>query len=229
MDKLEDYKRPSVAVDIVVFTIMHGRLKVLLIKRGREPFKDLWCLPGGFVRIDESPENAALRELKEETGIKDLYLEQLYTFGKPERDPRGRVISIAYFALVDSTKIKPAVTGEEGIKKIGWFDVDFLPDLAFDHKEIITYALKRLRYKLEYTAVGFELLPDKFTLTDLQKLYETILGEKLDKRNFRKKAMAMGIVEKTREQRKGSHRPALLYTFRKKASSSAFKQVKFEK
>ncbi|MDI6738256.1 MAG: NUDIX domain-containing protein [Nanoarchaeota archaeon] len=229
MGKLTDYKQPSVAADIVVFTIMNRRLNVLLIQRGKEPFAGFWCVPGGFVQIDEAPEDAALRELKEETGVTDVYLEQLYTFGKPGRDPRGRVISISYFALVDSTKIKPKLTGDEQIKKVEWFDVNELPQMGFDHKDIVSYALKRLRYKLEYSAVGFELLPEKFTLTDLQSLYETILNESVDKRNFRKKVMAMGIVEKTREKRKGSHRPAMLYMFRQQKASSAFKKVKFER
>lgn len=229
MGKLTDYKQPSVAADIVVFTIMNKKLNVLLIQRGKEPFAGYWCVPGGFVQIDEAPEDAALRELKEETGVSDVYLEQLYTFGAPERDPRGRVISISYFALVDSTKIKPKLTGDEQIQKVEWFDVNELPQMGFDHKDIVSYALKRLRYKLEYSAVGFELLPEKFTLTDLQDLYETILNESVDKRNFRKKVMAMGIVEKTREKRKGSHRPALLYMFRQQKVSSAFKKVKFER
>lgn len=229
MGKLTDYKQPSVAADIVVFTIMNKKLNVLLIQRGKEPFAGYWCVPGGFVQIDEAPEDAALRELKEETGVSDVYLEQLYTFGAPERDPRGRVISISYFALVDSTKIKPKLTGDEQIQKVEWFDVNELPQMGFDHKDIVSYALKRLRYKLEYSAVGFELLPEKFTLTDLQDLYETILNESVDKRNFRKKVMVMGIVEKTREKRKGSHRPALLYMFRQQKVSSAFKKVKFER
>ncbi len=229
MASLEKYPKPSVAVDLVIFTVMENELKVLLIKRGREPFVGMWSLPGGFVRIHESLERAALRELEEETGVKEVYLEQLYTFGEPKRDPRGRVISVTYFALVDSTKIKPFVTGSEQIQNVQWVSIDKLPRLAFDHTAIIKYALKRLRYKLEYTAVGLELLPKLFTLTDLQKLYEIILDEKLDKRNFRKKILSMGIVEATRHYKKGAHRPALLYRFKKTKPASTFKRVRFEK
>lgn len=228
MEKLEDYKGPSVAVDMVVFTASEDALKVLLIKRGRDPFAGHWCLPGGFMHIDESPEDAALRELREETGVKDVYLEQLYTFGEPERDPRGRVISISYFALVDSSKIKPFVTGQEKIENVRWCSVTSLPKLGFDHSDIIDYALKRLRYKMEYTAVGLELLPDRFTLTQLQNIYEVILNEDIDKRNFRKKIISMGIVESTGHMKKGSHRPALLYRFKSAKQSSKFKKVKFE-
>ncbi len=226
--ELEKHPRPSVAVDLVIFTITGNQLKVLLIKRGREPFAGQWCLPGGFVRIEESLENAALRELLEETGVKDVYLEQLYTFGEPKRDPRGRVISIAYFALVDSTKIKPFVTGEENIRGVQWFSFGELPKLAFDHDEIVKYALKRLRYKLEYTAVGLELLPDTFTLTDLQRLYEIILSQKLDKRNFRKKVLSMEILEKTKVFKKGAHRPAMLYKFKKARPLTTFRGFRFE-
>ncbi len=224
----DKYIKPSVAVDIVVFTIMENELKVLLIKRGQQPFAGMWSLPGGFIHIDESPEDAALRELEEETGVKDVYLEQLYTFGRPNRDPRGRVISIAYYALVDSSKIKPHVTGAEKIENVQWVDVSDLPKLAFDHEDIVGYALKRLRYKMEYTAVGLELLPDLFTLTDLQRVYEIILSEKLDKRNFRKKVLSMGVVEPAKIYKKGPHRPAMLYRFKKSKPASTFKRIKFE-
>lgn len=229
MADTEKYQKPSVAVDIVLFTVTGSALKVLLIKRGLQPFAGHWCLPGGFVKIDESLENAAIRELKEETGVTDVYLEQLYTFGAPKRDPRGRVISVSHYALVDATKIKPFVTGEEQIENVQWFPVSDLPKLAFDHEDIIKYAIKRLRYKLEYTAVGLELLPELFTLTDLQKLYEVILNERLDKRNFRKKLVSLGILEATRHYKKGAHRPALLYKFKRATPASTFKKVKFEK
>lgn len=229
MADLEKFPRPSVAVDIVLFTVAQSALKVLLIKRGLQPFAGQWCLPGGFVKIDESLENAAMRELREETGVAHVYLEQLYTFGAPKRDPRGRVISVSYYALVDATKIRPFVTGEEQIENVQWFPVNDLPKLAFDHEDIIKYAIKRLRYKLEYTAVGLELLPELFTLTDLQKLYEVILNERLDKRNFRKKLVSLGILEATRHYKKGAHRPALLHKFKRAAPASTFKKVKFEK
>jgi len=228
MGELDKYSKPSVAVDIVVFTVIENELRALLIKRGRQPFSGFWGLPGGFVHISESPEDAALRELEEETGVKKVYLEQLYTFGEPKRDPRGRVISVAYYALVDSTKIKPVVTGEEEIENVQWFPARELPKLAFDHEEIIRYAIKRLQYKLEYTSVGLELLPESFTLTELQKLYEIILNEKIDKRNFRKKILSMGILEQTREYKTGQHRPAVLYKFRKAKQLSKFKKASFE-
>ena len=228
---VKQFERPSVAVDLIMLTVIKGDLKVLLIKRGLWPFVGCWSLPGGFVKVTESLEDAAKRELKEETGVdpEKVYLEQLYTFGEPKRDPRTRVISVAYFALVDSAEIKPFVTGEEEIKEVKWYSVNELPKLAFDHEKIVSYALKRLRYKLEYTAVGFELLPDVFTLTDLQSLYEVILNEKLDKRNFRKKVLSIGIVEKTSRYKKGSHRPAMLYRFKKTPLTPHFKKIRLEK
>ncbi|MEW5747702.1 MAG: NUDIX domain-containing protein [Candidatus Thermoplasmatota archaeon] len=229
---VSEFERPSVTVDLVLFTVMDGSLKVLLIRRGQQPFAGCWALPGGFVRMDEALEEAAVRELEEETGVDagGAYLEQLYTFGDPGRDPRTRVITVAYFALVDSSKVKPRVTGQEGISDVQWFPVHDLPEgIAFDHGGILEYALKRLRNKLEYTAVGLELLPDQFTLTELQSLYETILGEGLDKRNFRKKMMSMGVLKPTRAYRKGGHRPAMLYEFRDARPSSTFKKPRFER
>jgi 8-oxo-dGTP diphosphatase len=225
------FERPSVTVDVVVFSVVEGELRTILIKRGQPPFQGHWALPGGFVKMDETLEDAALRELEEETGIKpdDVYLEQLYTFGEPKRDPRTRVITVAYFALVDSSKIQPFVTGNEEIREVNWSSVHDPPsNLAFDHRKILDYALKRLKYKLEYTAVGLELLPETFTLTDLQNLYEAILNEKLDKRNFRKKILSMGIVQPTRGYKKGGHRPAALYMFKGIKPASTFKRTKFE-
>jgi 8-oxo-dGTP diphosphatase len=229
---VKKFDRPSVAVDIVIFSIIENDLKVLLIKRGIWPFAGQWSLPGGFVKMSESLEDAAKRELQEETGVnpKDVYLEQLYTWGEPKRDPRTRVVSVSYFALVNPTAIKPFVTGQEQISAVQWQSVYKLPkQLAFDHDKIINYALKRLRYKLEYTAVGLELLSELFTLTDLQRLYEIILNEKVDKRNFRKKILSLGILEKTKTFKKGAHRPAMLYKFKKAKPLSTFKRVKFEK
>lgn len=225
------FDRPSVTVDLVIFTAIDDDLKVLLVRRGQQPYTGSWALPGGFVRMEESLEEAAARELEEETGVKakNVYLEQLYTFGDPQRDPRTRVITVAYFALVDSSKIKPNVTGEEDISDVQWLSVHNPPKkMAFDHKNILSYALKRLRNKLEYTAVGLELLPDLFTLTELQNLYETILGEDLDKRNFRKKALSMGALEESGTYRKGGHRPAMQYRFRKTPPTSTFKRIRFE-
>jgi ADP-ribose pyrophosphatase YjhB (NUDIX family) len=208
-----EYPRPSLAVDIVVFTIRESRLHVLLIRRANEPFLGCWALPGGFVHMEEPLEAAASRELREETGIREAYLEQLYTYGEPRRDPRGRVISVAYFALIPGNA---PVRGEGGsdTSQARWFPIDDLPTLAFDHDEILAYALRRLRYKLEYTAVGFELLPEEFTLTEIQQTYEIILGEALDKRNFRRRMLASGIIEPTPTKRGGGGRPARLYRYR---------------
>ncbi len=212
-----EYPRPALTVDVVIFTLREEKLQVLLIQRANPPFEGMWALPGGFVQIDESLEAAALRELKEETGLEgDFYLEQLYTYGDPRRDPRERVVSVAYFALVPgdyTLKSAPASDAAEA----RWFPIHDLPPLAFDHAAIIRYALRRLRYKLEYTAVGFELLPELFTLSELQKTYETILGEELDKRNFRRRILEAGVIEATEHLRTGSGRPARLYRYRKDA------------
>jgi 8-oxo-dGTP diphosphatase len=208
-----DHPRPSLTVDIVAFTLRESRLQVLLIERGEAPFAGMWALPGGFVRMAESLEEAALRELNEETGLKEAYLEQLYTFGDTDRDPRGRVVTVAYFALIPTdAPVRLEGTGE--VTQARWFPLDELPSLAFDHNPIVTYALRRLRYKLEYTAVGFELLPSEFTLSNLQYTYELILGEKLDKRNFRRRILAADVIEPTQHQRTGEGRPARLYRYR---------------
>jgi len=207
-----DYPRPSVTVDVIIFTLRDNDLQALLVKRGHPPFEGMWAIPGGFVGIDESLEEAALRELEEETGVRDVYLEQLYTFGNPGRDPRGRVITVAYFALVPADAVQ--LRSGDDAAETRWWSVYDLPPLAFDHADILAYALKRLRYKLEYTAVGFELLPEVFTLSELQAAYEIILGEKLDKRNFRRKIISAGVIEETGEYRVGEGRPAKLYRFR---------------
>jgi 8-oxo-dGTP diphosphatase len=199
-------------VDVVLFTFIEGELRGLLIRRNREPFRGRWALPGGFVEASERLEDAAARELFEETGLQDIYLEQLYTFGDPGRDPRGWTISVAYFAIVGADMMQQVHAGDDA-GDAGWFDVYRLPPLAFDHGRIVRYALQRLRYKLEYTALGFLLLPEAFTLSQLQNVYEVVLQEKLDKRNFRKKILSMDIIEATGEFRHGDHRPARLYRF----------------
>ena len=199
----------AIAVDVVLFTIQGGTLKVLLVKRQRPPYRGAWALPGGIVEPDESVDAAALRELQEETNIGNIYLEQLYTFGEPMRDPRGRVITVAYYALLNWQQLKA-----RQVTEADWFPVRRLPPLAFDHRRIVDYALERLRNKINYTTVSFQLLPRQFTLTELQGSYEVILGRRLDKRNFRRKMLQLGILKGTREfQAAGRQRPARLYTF----------------
>jgi len=201
----------KVAVDIVLFTIQSGELRVLLIKRGIPPFEGKFALPGGFVQENESLDQAALRELREETGVADVYLEQLYSFGDPGRDPRGRVISVAYFALVSADR-SPLAAGSDATDA-RWWSMRNLPELAFDHRAILDYSLERLRNKLEYTTVGFQLLPPRFSLTELQEVYEAILDKKLDKRNFRRKLSLLKVLRPTREYRRGVRRPARLFEF----------------
>ena len=207
-----EYKRPSVTVDLAIFTLLKRALHVLLIKRRHEPFAGMWALPGGFVHLDESLEHAARRELREESGVEDVYLEQLYTFGDPDRDPRTRVITVAYIALVRAEQ--QHLHAATDAAKVAWFPAYDPPDLAFDHRQILDYAVTRLRYKLEYTALAFELLPEEFTLTELQETYEHVLNEPLDKRNFRRKVLQADVLEETGGRRVGEHRPARLYRFR---------------
>jgi 8-oxo-dGTP diphosphatase len=200
-----------VTVDIVIFTLREGSLQVLLVKRGVPPFEGQYAIPGGFIRGDESLEEAALRELYEETGVRNMFLEQLYTFGDPKRDPRGRVITVAYYALIGSDKLS-LVAGADAAEA-QWFPASSVPPLAFDHKSILDYALERLRNKLEYTTVGFQLLPEKFTLGELQAVYEAILGRPLDKRNFRRKLALLGILKPLREWQRTGRKPARLFRF----------------
>lgn len=206
------YERPSVTVDVVMMSLHQRDLQVLLVKRRSWPFEGMWAIPGGFVGIDESLESAAKRELQEETNVQDVYLEQLYTFGDPGRDPRTRVITVVYFALLDSERLQ--VRASDDAADVGWFSVYDFPPLAFDHAKILDYALNRLRGKLDYTTIAFSLLPEQFTLRELQRVYEIILHKRLDKRNFRKKILATGILEDTGAKKmEGTHRPARLYRF----------------
>ncbi|KAF0193407.1 MAG: NUDIX hydrolase [bacterium] len=208
---LED--RPSVAVDTIIFTVRNKDLKVLLIKRKIEPFKGMWAIPGGFVRKGETLEEAARRELREETNVSNIYLEQLYTFGDPERDPRAWVVTVAYFALISSEQLE--IKADTDAEDVDWYSMYNLPALAFDHEKILKYALERLRNKLNYTTVGFQLLPKKFTLTELQKVYEIILNRPIDKRNFRKKILSENmLIELLETKMDGVHRPARLYEFK---------------
>lgn len=202
----------QVTVDLVVFALHESRLKVLLIERAIEPFAGRWALPGGFVRDGESVEAAARRELEEETGIRDVFLEQLYTFGDPDRDPRGRVVTIAYYALLTGDAAPLAAGTDASAAK--WWPAREHPPLAFDHERILAYALERLATKLEYTTVGFQLLPKKFTLGQLQRVYEEVLGRELDKRNFRRKMSLLGILKPLKEfVHDGRSRPARLHRF----------------
>lgn len=210
---ISSIEKPMITVDVVVFTVWHGKLKVILIKRKYSPFKDKWALPGGFIRDGEELLHASARELEEETGVRSVYLEQLYTFGDPRRDPRARVITVAYFALVAPDKIKFRASYDAKEAKL--FEVNRLPHLAFDHKKIIIYALTRLRNKIQYTNVAWSLLSQKFTLSEIQELYETIWGRRLDKRNFRKKILSLGLLNVFPSVRRGlRQRPAKLYAFK---------------
>src|SRR5688572_2763996 len=207
-----DYPRPALTVDCVVFGFDEGELKVLLIERGLEPFKGQWAFPGGFVRVDESLEAAARRELVEETGLTNVFLEQLYTFGAVNRDPRERVVSVAYYALVKLSDHRAKAATDAANAE--WFPISKVPKLAFDHAEILATALERLKGKVRYQPIGFELLPPKFTLSQLQNLYEAVLGTDLDKRNFRKKVLGFGLLVPLKEtQMVGRHRPAQLFRF----------------
>ena len=204
------YPHPAVATDIALFTVRARQLQALLVRRDHAPFRGQWALPGGFVEIDEDLDSCALRELEEETGVSGIYLEQLYTFGAPRRDPRERVITVAYYALAaaDHLSIRPA--GDAG--DAAWHPLATLPRLAFDHERIIAMAHRRLAAKLDYSTIVFNLMPRRFTLSELQQAYEIILEEKLDKRNFRKRVMAYNCMEETGERRRnGGHRPAMLY------------------
>lgn len=202
-----------VTVDTVILSVVAGTLQVLLVRRAEAKFEGLWSLPGGFVRPTEPLEHAAQRELREATGVTDVYLEQLYTFGEPARDTRGRVISVAYVALLDADRC-PLVPHELEAEA-RWWSVYDLPPLAFDHPRMIEVALARVRTKLEYTTIGFQLLPSTFTLGELQRMYEVVLDRELDKRNFRRKLAMLDLVEATGEKRsEGPGRPAALYRFR---------------
>lgn len=206
------YPRPALTVDAVVFGLDAGELKILLIRRGLAPFKGRWALPGGFVQEGESLDQAAARELEEEAGLRGVFLEQLYTFGSVRRDPRERVVSVAYYALVNLAD--HATRAATDAVDARWFPAGAPPPLAFDHADILAMARERLRGKVRWQPVGFELLPEKFTLTQLQHLYESVLGAPLDKRNFRKKILGFDLLLPLDEtRREGRHRPAQLFRF----------------
>lgn len=184
------YPHPSITTDCVIFGFDGTKLKVLLVERGIEPFKGRWAFPGGFLKMDESAEIGALRELKEETGLKDAYIKQFHTFSEPNRDPRERVVTIAYYALVRMQEVK----GGDDAAKAGWFALDEVPALAFDHDLILRVALKELRKQIHFEPIGFELLPEKFTIKEMQLLYEAILDVKFDRRNFYNKMKHLEIL-----------------------------------
>ncbi|MEM0952356.1 MAG: NUDIX domain-containing protein [Cyanobacteria bacterium P01_H01_bin.74] len=210
---LSSYETPLVTVDIVLFTIIDNKLKVLLIQRRQPPFEHMWAIPGGFIHVGETLEEAASRRLYEETTVNNIYLEQLGSFGMPNRDPRARVITVAYYALVGADKLK--LQAQANAKDVNWYDINDLPKLAFDHNVIVPIALKKLKRHLESSSVAFQLLPEAFTLTELQRVYELILNKTLDKRNFRKKILASMLLQDTgKTKMEGYHRPAQLYAFR---------------
>ncbi|MDH5756060.1 MAG: NUDIX hydrolase [Nitrospinota bacterium] len=209
------YARPAVTADCVVFGLDEEDLKVLLIQRGINPFKGQWALPGGFARVGEALEETARRELEEETGLTEVFLEQLYTFSDPKRDPREHVVTVAYYALVKLSDHK--VHAATDARNAAWFGVEDIPPLAFDHDLILKTAHERLRGKIRYQPIGFELLPQRFPLRMLQAVYEKILDRSLDKRNFRKKILGMGVLDELEEiETDVSHRAARLYRFNKK-------------
>jgi len=214
------YPHPAVTVDACLFTILDEQLKILLIRRALEPFKGDWALPGGFIRMDENLEAAVQRELEEETGAKGFYFEQLETFGQVDRDPRERVISVAYFALAPADHV--VLKADTDASDAAWHPVDELPDLAFDHASIINRAVKRIRAKAEYSTVAFEFLPPEFTISDVRQVYETVQGVAIDKRNFQKWLNGRNLIEPTGEKRTGSHRPAELFRLKATKRRIAF-------
>lgn len=205
-----DYPHPAVSVDIVVFTIENDELKVLLIQRGLEPFEGQWALPGGFVGINEGLGTAAKRELKEETGVSAAHLEQLHTFGRPDRDPRERVISVAYYALIPPARLSLSATTDARDAQL--YSINALPTLAFDHARILGRARQRVKEQLNDSDIAYQLLPKTFTMFELRRVHELFLGEEVDKRNFLKKIIALDQIEETGEKRESvRHRPARLY------------------
>lgn len=219
------YPRPALTVDTVIFglDVKDYTLQVLLVERAQQPFKGKWAIPGGFVDPGESVDDAARRELEEECGVKNVFLEQLYTFGDPDRDPREHVVTIAYVALVNINDHK--VKAGSDASKAEWFPVSRLPKLAFDHRKILKMAIERIQSKVRYRPIAFELLPKKFTLTQLQNVYETVLEKRFDKRNFRKKMQSLGILKDLGQtQTKVTHRAAKLYSLDRKAYRELEKQ-----
>jgi 8-oxo-dGTP diphosphatase len=214
VENLDKYPKPSVTVDCVLFGYHEGRISVLLLNRKEEPFANTWTLPGGFLRMDETFEQAATRVLSDKTGINEVFLEQLFSFDAPQRDPRGRVLSIAYFALVNPAKYD--VIAGSAANDVQWFEWKHCPDLGFDHLSILMVAINRLKTKILWQPIGFELLDTQFSMTDLQDLYETILETTFDRRNFYKRIMEFDILKKVgTRQSGGKGRSADLFEFDK--------------
>ena len=207
----------TMTTDIVIFTIRDDRLEILLIERGNPPYQGKWALPGGLVEEDEDLDVCAHRELEEETKVTGVSLEQLHAFGAPGRDPRGRLVTVAYYTLVRPDRLHPESASDAA--NVRWFAVDVLPSLAFDHAEIIAMARRRLRARLDESADAFEFLPKTFTLDDLRALDEIVGGKRLDPRGFRRRVLALELIEETGKTRSGARRPALLYRARRRKSS----------
>ncbi|MDJ0806351.1 MAG: NUDIX domain-containing protein [Gammaproteobacteria bacterium] len=204
------YPHPAVTTDVILFTIKDAQLQILLIRRAQPPMQGSWALPGGFLNIDESLEDCANRELQEETGISGVHLEQLYTFGRPDRDPRERVISVAHYGLAPSDKLSP--TPASDAQDVNWHPINDLPELAFDHADIVNLAHRRLVKKLDDASTAFQLIHPEFTLSELQAVFEIILNKRLDKRNFRRRMLDMELLEETGKSfSNGNHRPAKIY------------------
>lgn len=217
------HKPLDIATDCVIFGFDGGELKLLLTEREKEPFRNKWALPGGFVFPAETTEACALRILQEKAGISQVFMEQLYTFSAVNRDPRERIISVAYYALVNKQAYE-LIAGRDTLQA-EWFSLSELPELAFDHSEIVELAIERLKGKVSYQPVGFELLDEKFTLSQLQAVYESILGKTIDKRNFRKKLLAMGVLKESGEKEQNvPHKAAMLYCFDKQAYEAKTKE-----
>lgn len=211
---MSPYPSTAVSTDVVIFTIRGGELQLLLVRRSQTPYHGMWALPGGLVETEEDLAASAQRHLQRETGVTGVYLEQLYTFGAPDRDPRGRVIAVAYYALVPAERV--SLHCGAGTEEPGWFPFAQRLPLAFDHADIVRVAHQRLSAKLAYSTIAFQFMPEKFTLRDLQDVYETILNRSLDKRNFRKHVLALDQIQVTEEERRnGSHRPARLYRLKR--------------
>ena len=221
MKAFADYQNPALAVDLVVFGYAAGELSVLLLHRTEDPFKGGWCLPGAFVQMEETLESTGHRVLQTKLGMENIFLEQLYTFDKPKRDPRGRVVSVAYYALVNGEAFSQSAGTLSADAR--WTPVGRIPKLGFDHEAIFQTALARLRSKILYQPVGFELLEDRFTMSELHALYECILDSPIDRRNFNRKMLQTGFVALAGEKRTGGkNRPADLYQFNKEAQNNSF-------